>query len=60
MSDLFALNYDRSNYNTVKKETRKGVQHVAGEHMARSLMHRLKFIKRPKLHTTLLVQFQSH
>ena len=32
MFDLFALNYAGPSYNTVKKESRKGVQHVAGEH----------------------------
>ena len=32
MCDLFALNYAGPTYNTVKRENKKGLQHVPGEH----------------------------
>ena len=32
MCDLFALNYAGPSYNTMKREGRKGVQHVPAEH----------------------------
>lgn len=32
MCDLFALNYDGPSYDTVKRDTRKGVHFVSGEH----------------------------
>lgn len=32
MCDLFALNYSGLSYSTIKRDNKKGIQHVSGEH----------------------------